>query len=183
MMPREAVGRFANDRARRLVSLAVLAAVCLTTMASVAFLSSFAWPQIGVGDRDVTVEAGLVTDYAVGEPVFFQQGRFWLVRQPDGSFVAFSAADSFRGCTVVWQSDRRYVDPRDRVEKQGWYRDPCHGSIYDRDGTKVFGPSPRDLDTYPVTVIGRQIIVHAADRSLMHGNDRPELQPFGAGGG
>ena len=166
-----------------LVGVGVVAGSILLTVIAFGLVATFAWPRTGLGDRDATIEAGLATDYRIGEPVFFQEGRFWLVRRAGGDFVAFSAADSFRGCTVVWQPDRRYVDPRDGVEKQGWYRDPCHGSIYDPEGTKVFGPSPRDLDTYPVTVIGRQIIVHAADRNLVPGDDRPELQPFGAGGG
>jgi len=144
-----------------------------------AFLSSFAWPEAEVGDPNATIDAGRAVDFHEGEPVFVKDGRFWLVKQPGGSFVAFSAADSFRGCTVVWQPAFESLDPRDGRTKQGWYRDPCHGSTYDPQGTKVFGPSPRDLDTYPVEVIGGRVIVRAAERHLVPGAANASLQPFG----
>ena len=178
-MPREAIWRLPYDRARWIVGLGALLAAVLVTVAFAAFVSSFVWPHSDIGDPNATIDAGAVGAYRTGEPVFFQQGRFWLVRQTDGGFVAFSARDPFLGCTVPWRPTLSYVDPRDGVAKQGWYRDPCHGSVYDSDGTKVFGPSPRDLDTYPVEVVGRRVIVHAAERHLIPGAARADFAPFG----
>jgi len=169
-----------SERFRQLVGICVLASIVAGVVGVIVFLASFAWPEIGVGDPHATIQAGKVTDYAINEPAFFQDGRFWLVRQMDDSFVVYSAADSFRGCTVLWRADFPFVDPRDGVRKEGWFRDPCHGSVYDLQGIKVFGPSPRDLDRFQVEVVGSQIIVRAAARHLIQGTARPDYQPFGS---
>ena len=178
-MPREAIWQLPYDRVRWLLGLGTLVACVLSTLTVVAFLASFVWPRSDVGDPRATIDVGRAADYREGEPVFVQEGRLWLVRRTGGSFVAFAAADSFQGCTVVWRADFEHTDPRDGVRKRGWYRDPCHGSVYDPDGTKVFGPSPRDLDRYPAEVMGGRVIVRAAERHQQPGAANPDLQPFG----
>jgi cytochrome b6-f complex iron-sulfur subunit len=182
-MPREASWPPSSERVRLLVAVGALASAAAGLVAVMALLTSFAWPQSGLGDAQANVQAGRVDDYAVGRPVFFSDGRFWLVRQANGGFVAFSAADSFRGCTVLWRPDYVFEDPRDGVTKQGWFRDPCHGSVYDLHGTKVTGPSPRDLDRFPVDLMGPQVVVHASPQRLIPGEARPDYEPFGTNEG
>ncbi len=178
-MPNEAFWTYRLERMRWLVAIGVLTATIMGVIVTAAFVSSFAWPQTGLGDPNATINLGRVTDFKVDEPVFFSDGRFWLVRQPDDSFVAFSARDPHSTCTVPWRPDFVFEDTRDGVKKAGWFRDPCHGSTYDLNGAKVFGPSPRNLDTYPVEVLGQQVIVHAGDRHLIHGDAIPSFQPYG----
>jgi Rieske Fe-S protein len=50
-------------------------------------------------------------------------------------------------------------DPRTRRTGAGWFRDLCHGSTYLMDGERVFGPAPRDLDRYPVSIVGSRVVV------------------------
>ncbi len=183
-MPREILWNYRQpERMRWHVGVGVLLTALVLIIITGAFLSSFVWPTTDLGDPTALIRAGRVTDFAKEEPVFFPEARFWLVRQPDDSFVAFSAKDSYRGCTVAWRPDFGFEDPRDGMWKTGWFRDPCHGSVYDPDGTKVFGPSPRDLDRYPVEVIGQEVVVRAGESDGIPGTPSPSLQPFGPGGG
>lgn len=54
----------------------------------------------------------------------------------------FLGRDPHSGCPVTWEADRE-LDGR-----AGWFIAGCTGSIFDRDGVRVFGPSPRDLDRF-----------------------------------
>ena len=61
-----------------------------------------------------------------------------------------------------------------------WFECPCHGSRYDRLGTKVqeLGPAPRSLDRFAHTVAGRR-----ADRGHQQDHARPAARaarPAGA---
>jgi hypothetical protein len=68
-----------------------------------------------------------------------------LVKLNTGEIVALSRKDP-RGCTLPWRPDFKFDNAK------GWFRDPCLGSTYDLNGHKVYGPSPRGLDQYPVEV-------------------------------
>lgn len=54
----------------------------------------------------------------------------------------FLGRDPHSGCPVTWEADR------DLDGRTGWFVAGCTGSIFDRDGVRVFGPSPRDLDRF-----------------------------------
>jgi len=59
---------------------------------------------------------------------------------PDGIY-ALSMVCTHLGCTVRW------------FQTDVMFRCPCHGSTYTKDGgVKVFGPAPRPLDVFPITV-------------------------------
>ena len=50
------------------------------------------------------------------------------------------------GCTVPWRADFDFGG------KKGWFRCPCHGSTFTKEGgILVSGPSPRPLDTMAIT--------------------------------
>jgi Rieske Fe-S protein len=53
-------------------------------------------------------------------------------------FVIFSPICPHLGCNVKWHSDARQ------------FICPCHGSKYEFNGKKVFGPAPRGLDPLPL---------------------------------
>lgn len=84
---------------------------------------------------------------------------FHVVRLPDGELLALSAKDPHRGCTVV-------ASPAGSPQPKGFegsgivarFHTPCHGEQYDLAGRRVFGPSPRDLDRYAVSVSDRGIV-------------------------
>ncbi len=56
-----------------------------------------------------------------------------------------------QGCEVVWHADRNHEN-QDGSTTHGTFDDPCGGSVYDITGHRLFGPSPRDLDSFRVEI-------------------------------
>lgn len=77
----------------------------------------------------------------------------WVTLDDNGTATAFLARDPRTGCMVPWQPEMRVANTT------GVFRDPCHGSIYTRDGTRISGPAARDLDRYEVRVNARLVVV------------------------
>lgn len=135
---------------------------------------------------DEGFDAGSVEDFAPGSvtTIVYGEGRelgrgadgaspgvqdrpedsivFHLVHLEDGEFRALSAKDPHLGCTVPWRPEFQFEG------QTGWFRNPCHGETYDITGRRVFGPSPRDLDRYPVEVRdGRVLVTLSADALIL----------------
>lgn len=89
--------------------------------------------------------------------------HLWIVQPEVGHPVALYTYDThptFReqGCEVQWKPDEVY--PTDSPNPtRGVFRDPCGGSVYDISGHRLFGPAPRDLDTFSVVVANNETIV------------------------
>ena len=86
------------------------------------------------------------------DPVHVAEGRFWLVNIPageadsPGGLLALYQKCPHLGCTVPWRADFDFGG------KKGWFRCPCHGSTFTKEGgILVSGPSPRPLDTMAIT--------------------------------
>jgi len=86
------------------------------------------------------------------DPVHVVEGRFWLVNIPageadsPGGLLALYQKCPHLGCTVPWRADFDFGG------KKGWFRCPCHGSTFTKEGgILVSGPSPRPLDTMTIT--------------------------------
>jgi hypothetical protein len=68
----------------------------------------------------------------------------FLVRDEGGALRAFIGEDPRNGCALVWMpipASASGSRPYDAV-----FSDVCHGSIYDRRGQRVGGPSPWNLN-------------------------------------
>jgi hypothetical protein len=74
------------------------------------------------------------------------------------------------GCEVRFDPEAEWTN-QDGTVIRGLFTDPCGGSRYDGTGHRVFGPSPTDLDTFPVTVTADATIVDT--RTLICG--KPQL--------
>lgn len=126
---------------------------------------NFFWPRGVQGFGGIiSVPAAQVPEPG-GEPIRNIEGKFWLVNLEPGGGVP-SAFQSFAppsaeggllaiyqkcphlGCTVPWRPEFVYEGER------GWFRCPCHGSTYTKAGIRVFGPAPRPMDLFPLTVSG-----------------------------
>ncbi|MBI1885458.1 MAG: ubiquinol-cytochrome c reductase iron-sulfur subunit [Chloroflexi bacterium] len=92
-----------------------------------------------------------------GDPLRNFEGRFWLVHlepgttphgeKTRGGVLALWTKCPHLGCTVPWRPEFNFLGRR------GWFRCPCHGSTYTKDGgIRVYGPAPRSMDTFPVEV-------------------------------
>jgi menaquinol-cytochrome c reductase iron-sulfur subunit len=64
----------------------------------------------------------------------------WLRRVSADSFVAFSVNCAHLGCPVRWQPNARL------------FMCPCHGGVYNEDGSVAAGPPPHPLTQYAVRV-------------------------------
>jgi menaquinol-cytochrome c reductase iron-sulfur subunit len=64
----------------------------------------------------------------------------WLRRVSATEFTAFSVNCTHLGCPVRWLPDAQL------------FMCPCHGGVYNRDGTVAAGPPPRPLVQFTVRV-------------------------------
>jgi Rieske Fe-S protein len=81
----------------------------------------------------------------------------WITLRADGTALAVLSRDPRNECFVAFRASLTVDD------HTGVYRDRCHGSTYDREGRRFFGPSPRDLDRYRVRVTSTAVIVELED--------------------
>jgi cytochrome b6-f complex iron-sulfur subunit len=88
----------------------------------------------------------------------------------DGEVVAISEACTHLGCRVPF------------CASSGQFECPCHGSVFNRAGDYISGPSPRGLDHYAVVVVDGVVDIDTGD--TITGNppgtmtiDEPPLGP------
>ena len=55
------------------------------------------------------------------------------------------------GCPIQWN------------EKDGHFRCPCHGGVFDPDGKHVSGPPPRGMDSLPFKIVDGRLLVQWED--------------------
>ena len=112
----------------------------------------FLWPKTISGfGAPVDVAASKIPAPGA-DPVHVVEGRLWLVNIPaagaesPGGLLALYQKCPHLGCTVPWRADFDFGG------KKGWFRCPCHGSTFTKEGgILVSGPSPRPLDTMTIT--------------------------------
>lgn len=99
-------------------------------------------------------DVGLVENFQIGDTVEVayedtsplpwagQTARtaVWLRRQSDTDFTAFSINCTHLGCPVNW------------MQSSGLFLCPCHGGVYNADGTVAGGPPPHPLSSVPVRI-------------------------------
>ena len=94
---------------------------------------------------------------AGGDPIVIPEGRFFLLNlepgttpngeKTPGGLLALWRKCPHLGCTVPWRPDFDFQG------RKGWFRCPCHGSTYTKEGgIIVAGPAPRPLDVFPLEV-------------------------------
>ena len=96
-------------------------------------------------------------------PFCVELHHFCITQPQEGQLLALYTAEphqSFReqGCTVRWDAGGERVVNGTTIT--GLFRDPCGGSIYDIAGARLFGPSPRDLDRFPIAITQDGIVVN-----------------------
>jgi cytochrome b6-f complex iron-sulfur subunit len=164
--PRDEAGKLAEAQkgsgpSRRLVLRwlgwgAILAAL---GQQAVGFLSFF-WPK-KVGAFGSTLNAGPVTDLAIGDVKVMREGKFYLTHVPEG-FLALWWKCPHLGCTVPWKPDDPVMDGDTGFADKGRFNCPCHGSIYNRYGQIVAGPAPRPMDRFEVSIRDGRVFVNTA---------------------
>jgi cytochrome b6-f complex iron-sulfur subunit len=134
----------------------------------------FFWPK-KIGAFGGSINAGLPTDFAVGDVKQFREGKFYVTRVPEG-FIALWWKCPHLGCTVPWRPDDPVMEGDTGFADKGRFNCPCHGSIYNRYGQIVQGPAPRPMDRFPIEVRDGKIFVNtgpsvAISRSKASGSE------------
>ncbi len=120
---------------------------------------SFFYPQPGkTGAFGGTITAGAVEELKVGDVKALPDGKFYVTRVPEG-FIALWWKCPHLGCTVPWKENEETLPPDEAFAQKGEFHCPCHGSRYNRYGQIIFGPAPRPMDRFPVTIDGGKIKV------------------------
>ncbi len=78
------------------------------------------------------------------------QTASWLRRVSDREFVAFTINCAHLGCPVRWIADAEI------------FLCPCHGGVYNKDGTVAAGPPPHGLNNYPVRIKGNDVEIQTS---------------------
>jgi menaquinol-cytochrome c reductase iron-sulfur subunit len=73
-------------------------------------------------------------------------GAAWLIRK-GAEIKAFSTVCPHAGCSIDWDAPKKC------------FACPCHGSVFDADGQRTEGPSPRGMDTLDVEVKEGRVLV------------------------
>ena len=128
--------------------------------ASLAFL----WPSLrgGFGAKlEVGTESFVAAELAANKHMAFPAGRAYLVAyepalDPDGEYAEITGTTPFMalyhrcvhlGCRVPW------------CASSSWFECPCHGSRYNVWGEYQFGPAPRGLDRFAVSIENERVII------------------------
>lgn len=80
----------------------------------------------------------------------------WVVRQSDGSMVAFSPWCTHLGCAYHWE-------PKRSQTAGGCFVCPCHGSRFATNGTVLEGPASRPLHRYATKNQGTRLWILPTD--------------------
>ncbi|HEY0788400.1 MAG TPA: ubiquinol-cytochrome c reductase iron-sulfur subunit [Thermoanaerobaculia bacterium] len=117
-------------------------------------------------DAPTTVKLGPVASYPEGMQ-FFPDERLFVFREGK-TFYAISAVCTHLGCTVRAEQLQAPVEMAAEGKPAAQARRflcPCHGSVYNGDGTTVSGPAPKPLAWHPLSIApdDGQLVVDLAE--------------------
>jgi cytochrome b6-f complex iron-sulfur subunit len=120
-----------------------------------------------------SIFVGTVDQIEPGQKFKNVEAKAWIVRLDaaqaernggeEGALLALYQKCPHLGCTVPFRPDYSREDPRNGERYAGWFLCPCHGSTYSDAGVRVFGPAPRSMDTFSLTIDGGNITVNTGD--------------------
>lgn len=127
---------------------AIVISVAAVALSATALVLTFTDRSDEEPGRMLTID---VSQRAPLRPELFGDDDFYLVRT-DVSWEALYVVvphlvfGLLRGCRVEWMPDEIYENDSRAV--RGVFIDPCGGSKFTIDGSRLFGPSPRGLDRF-----------------------------------
>lgn len=111
-------------------------------------------------------DGGSVEDYEIGDPRYFEEEKFWLVRLNETEFVALYERDPRSGCTIGWGHGYEFMGV------EGWFRDACTGNTYDLAGACFQGTCDYGLNRLDLKIENGEITIDP--RTGNHGPLRSE---------
>jgi menaquinol-cytochrome c reductase iron-sulfur subunit len=114
--------------------------------------------------KEIWRSVGHIDDFALGQTVQVSfvdasplpwsgvtaKTAAWLRRDDKQAFTAFSINCTHLGCPVRW------------VSGADLFMCPCHGGVYNEDGSVAAGPPPRSLARYPTRVRNGQVEIQTS---------------------
>lgn len=101
--------------------------------------------------EDIPANEPTALDYSMTVKDGWQNSQstkgIWAVKRDDGEITVYSPICPHLGCGYRWEN-------QDRL-----FKCPCHGSVYDMEGTVKAGPAPRPLDTLPSKIENGNLLV------------------------
>jgi len=109
------------------------------TTAGVTFL--FSLPRFKEGEFGGVFTVGTVEALPDpnAQPENFPKVKFWL-SNTEGGVLAIYKVCTHLGCLYNWN------------DQENKFACPCHGSQFQKDGTYIKGPAPRNLDSFVVRI-------------------------------
>jgi nitrite reductase/ring-hydroxylating ferredoxin subunit len=151
---------------RQLLGWSIKGAIALWLAELTAGTIGFLWPNLAGGFGGV-ITIGKITDaannldvpggppFSSGAPAHFPEAKLFimLVDPSKNAFVPGTSADgngTETNVRTLYQACTHLGCTPNFCPKNYWFECPCHGSRYDRLGTKVanLGPAPRSLDRF-----------------------------------
>ena len=137
---------------RRKLINAILSIIGLATLISflapvVAYLSPLDPDQLGAADFQTADGTPILPgDIAEGTGIVGSlSGRPTLIVRQNGQFLAFDAVCSHLGCIVRWNTTKGAIEC------------PCHGGVFNLEGSVTAGPPPSPLDQVALNIQGDKI--------------------------
>jgi cytochrome b6-f complex iron-sulfur subunit len=116
-----------------------MAALCSAVAVSLGAVVRFLTPNVFY-EPPQAFKIGNPGDFPFGSPTFLADEKIFVFRDQSKGFAVASAVCTHLGCTVAhFSSDQRF-------------HCPCHGSVFNADGTVQHGPAPRPLEWFEVTL-------------------------------
>ena len=143
------------------VGMGALATLALVEMGGAGFL--FLRARSLEGEYGGLITAGPVDRFPVGSVTEFADNHFFLIREPEGGFLAVHNRCTHLGCTVNW------------VEAENQFVCPCHAASFDFFGNYEGPPVPRPLDTFPVEFDETVVLVNTAQPGRREGYEPGQL--------
>jgi cytochrome b6-f complex iron-sulfur subunit len=125
-----------TPQSRRLF-LVGMGAFLVTIVSIGAGILRFLVPNVEYG-KPKRFKVGMPSDFPDKTATYVADQKIFIVRDGN-SFAALSAVCTHLGCTV-----------RNNPAGAG-FSCPCHGSVYQADGTNIAGPAPKPLDAFEVS--------------------------------
>jgi cytochrome b6-f complex iron-sulfur subunit len=154
---------------RQLMRLALGTGIGLWLFEVTAGTLAFAWPNLAggfgapitIGDLDTIKLQNAQLPIEEGFPAYYSEARAFVILYDPGQ-QRFNAGEDETGngsalnVRALYQRCPHLGCKPNPCLKNFWFECPCHGSRYDRLGTKVdgaaFGPAPRGMDRFAIEV-------------------------------
>lgn len=136
---RHGSGDGAEMSRREFLNYAWLVTIGIFAVEAGAVAFQFAMPRLGAGKFGGVVDIGAVDALPAegAPPEAFDAAKFWWVLTGDGALALYKVCTHL-GCIVDWNPTA------------GKFNCPCHGSEFTREGNRLVGPAPRDLDRFVI---------------------------------